>query len=148
MLIEINKTLYVQPYTRTHNEKQRTNRILVSWPVHNGCSLIYMTFWNEIRVTVVVFSFPVTISLLQKHFTFARYPMMSERQVVIVKEAQHLSRNIEDLHSYAENPQRQTANHPAAAMSAQIGRTPHSLFGWRKSTRLSHTTAVKLPPSD
>lgn len=37
-----------------------------------------------------------------------RYPMMSERQVVIVKEAQHLSRNIEDLHSYAENPQTST----------------------------------------
>jgi DNA polymerase-3 subunit delta len=37
-----------------------------------------------------------------------RYPMMSERQVVIVKEAQHLSRNIEDLYSYAENPQTST----------------------------------------
>ncbi|MGB5460238.1 MAG: DNA polymerase III subunit delta [Eudoraea sp.] len=37
-----------------------------------------------------------------------RYPMMSERQVVIVKEAQHLSRNIEELSSYAENPQTST----------------------------------------
>ena len=37
-----------------------------------------------------------------------RYPMMAERQVVIVKEAQHLSRNIEDLASYAENPQPST----------------------------------------
>jgi DNA polymerase-3 subunit delta len=37
-----------------------------------------------------------------------RYPMMSERQVVIVKEAQHLSRTIEDLTSYAENPQPST----------------------------------------
>lgn len=37
-----------------------------------------------------------------------RYPMMAERQVVIVKEAQHLSRNIEDLYSYAENPQTST----------------------------------------
>jgi len=37
-----------------------------------------------------------------------RYPMMSERQVIIVKEAQHLSRNIEDLCSYAENPQTST----------------------------------------
>lgn len=34
-----------------------------------------------------------------------RYPMMSERQVVIVKEAQDLSRTIENLLPYAENPQ-------------------------------------------
>ncbi|MEN9335406.1 MAG: polymerase subunit delta [Bacteroidota bacterium] len=34
-----------------------------------------------------------------------RYPMMAERQVVIVKEAQELSRTIEKLESYAENPQ-------------------------------------------
>jgi DNA polymerase-3 subunit delta len=34
-----------------------------------------------------------------------RYPMMAERQVLIVKEAQDLSRNIEKLISYAENPQ-------------------------------------------
>ena len=34
-----------------------------------------------------------------------RYPMMAERQVVIVKEAQDLSRSIENLLSYAENPQ-------------------------------------------
>ena len=34
-----------------------------------------------------------------------RYPMMAERQVVIVKEAQHLSRTIESLVSYAKNPQ-------------------------------------------
>jgi len=37
-----------------------------------------------------------------------RYPMMAERQVVIVKEAQDLSRNIEDLVSYVENPQPST----------------------------------------
>ena len=37
-----------------------------------------------------------------------RYPMMSEKQVVIVKEAQHLSRNIEDLCPYAENPKTST----------------------------------------
>ena len=37
-----------------------------------------------------------------------RFPMMSERQVVIVKEAQHLSRTIENLSSYAENPQMST----------------------------------------
>jgi DNA polymerase-3 subunit delta len=34
-----------------------------------------------------------------------RYPMMAERQVLIVKEAQELSRNIEKLVAYAENPQ-------------------------------------------
>ncbi|MCL7753256.1 DNA polymerase III subunit delta [Polaribacter sp. Z022] len=34
-----------------------------------------------------------------------RYPMMAERQVIIVKEAQDLSRNIEKLVSYALNPQ-------------------------------------------
>ena len=34
-----------------------------------------------------------------------RYPMMAERQVVIVKEAQHLSRTIEQLVDYANNPQ-------------------------------------------
>jgi len=37
-----------------------------------------------------------------------RYPMMAERQVVVVKEAQHLSRTIEQLTSYAENPQAAT----------------------------------------
>jgi len=34
-----------------------------------------------------------------------RYPMMAERQVIIVKEAQELSRTIEQLTEYAENPQ-------------------------------------------
>lgn len=34
-----------------------------------------------------------------------RYPMMAERQVVIVKEAQDLSRTIEKLAAYAANPQ-------------------------------------------
>lgn len=37
-----------------------------------------------------------------------RYPMMAERQVVIVKEAQHLSRTIDKLNGYAENPQPST----------------------------------------
>ena len=37
-----------------------------------------------------------------------RYPMMAERQVVIVKEAQDLSRTIEQLTDYAENPQPST----------------------------------------
>jgi len=34
-----------------------------------------------------------------------RFPMMAERQVLIVKEAQHLSRSIDKLTAYAENPQ-------------------------------------------
>ncbi|MDT0688503.1 DNA polymerase III subunit delta [Salegentibacter sp. F188] len=34
-----------------------------------------------------------------------RYPMMAERQVIIVKEAQDLSRTIEQLTAYAESPQ-------------------------------------------
>lgn len=34
-----------------------------------------------------------------------RYPMVAERQVIIVKEAQDLSRSIEKLVDYAENPQ-------------------------------------------
>jgi len=34
-----------------------------------------------------------------------RYPMMAERQVVVVKEAQDLSRTIEKLADYAANPQ-------------------------------------------
>ncbi|HOZ75387.1 MAG TPA: DNA polymerase III subunit delta [Flavobacterium sp.] len=33
-----------------------------------------------------------------------RYPMMAERQVIIVKEAQDLSKSIDKLESYAENP--------------------------------------------
>lgn len=33
-----------------------------------------------------------------------RYPMMADRQVVIVKEAQELSRTIDQLATYAENP--------------------------------------------
>lgn len=33
-----------------------------------------------------------------------RYPMMAERQVIIVKEAQDLTKTIEKLESYAENP--------------------------------------------
>jgi len=37
-----------------------------------------------------------------------RFPMMAERQVLIVKEAQDLSRTIEKLVNYAENPQPST----------------------------------------
>ena len=34
-----------------------------------------------------------------------RYPMMAERQVIIVKEAQNLTKTIEQLVEYAKNPQ-------------------------------------------
>ncbi len=37
--------------------------------------------------------------------TAKRFPMMSERQVLIIKEAQDLSRQIDKLESYMENPQ-------------------------------------------
>ncbi|MCE2612244.1 DNA polymerase III subunit delta [Flavobacteriaceae bacterium D16] len=37
-----------------------------------------------------------------------RYPMMAEKQVVIVKEAQHLSRTIDQFAHYADNPQPST----------------------------------------
>jgi len=37
-----------------------------------------------------------------------RYPMMADRQVVIVKEAQELSRTIENLEPYASQPQEST----------------------------------------
>ena len=37
-----------------------------------------------------------------------RFPMMAERQVIIVKEAQDLSRSIDKLESYATNPQPST----------------------------------------
>ena len=37
-----------------------------------------------------------------------RFPMMAERQVVIIKEAQELSRTIEQLSMYADNPQPST----------------------------------------
>lgn len=37
-----------------------------------------------------------------------RFPMMSDKQVIIVKEAQDLSRTIENLVAYAENPQPST----------------------------------------
>jgi DNA polymerase-3 subunit delta len=37
-----------------------------------------------------------------------RYPMMADRQVVVVREAQELSKTIDKLESYAENPQETT----------------------------------------
>lgn len=40
--------------------------------------------------------------------TAKRYPMMADRQVVIVKEAQDLSRTIDKIESYVENPMETT----------------------------------------
>lgn len=40
--------------------------------------------------------------------TSKRYPMMADRQVVIVKEAQELSRTIDKLENYADNPMQST----------------------------------------
>ena len=48
------------------------------------------------------------ISPLEIKMAAKRYPMMAERQVVIVKEAQELSRTIDQLEKYAENPQHTT----------------------------------------
>lgn len=40
--------------------------------------------------------------------TSRRYPMMADHQVVIVKEAQHLSRNIDEFLAYVDKPQPST----------------------------------------
>ena len=55
---------------------------------------------------VVLYGRDVTIAEIISHAK--RYPMMAEKQVVIVKEAQSLSRTIEDLVPYAEQPQEST----------------------------------------
>lgn len=55
---------------------------------------------------VVLYGRDVTIAEIISHAK--RYPMMAEKQVVIVKEAQSLSRSIEDLVPYAEQPQEST----------------------------------------
>lgn len=52
---------------------------------------------------MVLYGRDVTIEDIVSHAK--RYPMMAERQVIIVKEAQDLSRTIENLISYVENPQ-------------------------------------------
>ena len=52
---------------------------------------------------IVLYGRDITVDDIEENAK--RYPMMSERQVVIVKEAQDLSRTIEKLVSYAENPQ-------------------------------------------
>jgi DNA polymerase-3 subunit delta len=52
---------------------------------------------------VVLYGRDVSIDDIVSHAK--RYPMMAERQVIIVKEAQDLSRSIEQLVAYVENPQ-------------------------------------------
>lgn len=52
---------------------------------------------------MVLYGRDVTVDDIVGHAK--RYPMMAERQVVIVKEAQDLSRTIEKLASYVDNPQ-------------------------------------------
>ncbi|WP_091394659.1 DNA polymerase III subunit delta [Flavobacterium noncentrifugens] len=44
------------------------------------------------------------VSIEEVISTCKRYPMMAERQVVIVREAQDLSKTIDKIESYAENP--------------------------------------------
>ena len=55
---------------------------------------------------MVLYGRDVTIDDIVGHAK--RYPMMAEHQVIIVKEAQDLSRTIENLVKYAENPQPST----------------------------------------
>ena len=52
---------------------------------------------------VVMYGRDVTIEEIAS--SAKRYPMMADKQVIIVKEAQDLSRTIEKLVSYVENPQ-------------------------------------------
>ncbi len=52
---------------------------------------------------VVMYGRDVTIDEIVS--SAKRYPMMSERQVIIVKEAQDLSRTIDKIESYANTPQ-------------------------------------------
>ncbi len=52
---------------------------------------------------VVLYGRDVTVNDIIAHAK--RYPMMAERQVVVIKEAQDLSRTIENLVAYAGNPQ-------------------------------------------
>ncbi len=55
---------------------------------------------------IAVYGMETTIEEIVSHAR--RYPMMAEKQVIIVREAQHLSRTIEKLAGYAEHPQRST----------------------------------------
>jgi DNA polymerase-3 subunit delta len=55
---------------------------------------------------MVLYGRDVTIEDIVSHAR--RFPMMAERQVIIVKEAQDLSRTIENLLDYVENPQPST----------------------------------------
>ena len=55
---------------------------------------------------VVMYGRDVTIEEIAS--SAKRFPMMAEKQVIIVKEAQDLSRTIDHLLSYAQNPQPST----------------------------------------
>lgn len=52
---------------------------------------------------MVLYGRDVTIDEIDSHAK--RFPMMAQRQVIIVKEAQDLSRNIDKLITYSDNPQ-------------------------------------------
>lgn len=52
---------------------------------------------------MVLYGRDVTIDDIVGHAK--RYPMMADRQVIIVKEAQELSRTIDNLEAYCKNPQ-------------------------------------------
>tara|TARA_R110002072_G_scaffold117281_7_gene248239 strand:+ start:34122 stop:35120 length:999 start_codon:yes stop_codon:yes gene_type:complete len=52
---------------------------------------------------MVFYGRDVTIDDMVSHAK--RYPMMAERQVIIVKEAQELARTIDNLEAYCKNPQ-------------------------------------------
>ena len=86
-----------------------------------------------------------------------RYPMMADKQVVVVKEAQDLSRTIDKLLPYAENPQPTTVlvicykyksldkrswRGRAAARSRRAGREGPPL-----SRRCADPGLRRLPPS-
>ena len=55
---------------------------------------------------MVLYGKDVSVDEITSHAR--RFPMMSEYQVIIVREAQHLSRTIENLLAYVENPQPST----------------------------------------
>jgi DNA polymerase-3 subunit delta len=55
---------------------------------------------------MILYGKDVTVDEIISHAK--RFPMMSEHQVIIVREAQHLSRTIENLQAYVEQPQLST----------------------------------------
>ena len=61
-----------------------------------------------------------------------RYPMMAEYQVIIVKEAQDLSRTIEKLADYAKQPQPSTILVFSIAFGLSVDDTIHFLAQYRQ----------------